>query len=77
MKEALENLESFLPHVDAFLVYETDVASLLGEKEAHELTDELIQVSNSDGRPVIVGVDCKKLTTKDKIDNCIKHYIEK
>jgi hypothetical protein len=29
MKEALENLESFLPHVDAFLVYETDIELLL------------------------------------------------
>jgi pyruvate kinase len=77
MKEALENLESFLPHVDAFLVYETDIELLLWEKEAHELTDELIHISNSDGRPVIVGVDCKKLTSKANIDNCIKHYIWK
>lgn len=77
MSEAIENLESFLPHVDAFLVYETDVDLIAWEKKGLELIDHMIEISNRDGRPVIVWVDCKKLTSKTKIDECIKHYISK
>jgi pyruvate kinase len=77
MTEALENLEEFLPYIDAFLIYESEVNNIMGEKKAHELIDHLIHISNTDGRPVLVGIDCTKLTSKPKIDECIKHYISK
>lgn len=77
MSEALDSLELFLPHIDAFLIYEQDIDVLIGEKKSHDVIDHLIEISNTDGRPVIVGIDCKKLTSKTKIDDCIKHYIAK
>lgn len=77
MPEALENLEEFLPLIDAFLVYESEIDNLIGEKKTHDVIGHLIEISNTDGRPVLVGVDCKKLTSKTKIDECIKHYIGK
>lgn len=75
--EVLESLDQFLPLIDAFLIYERDVDSIIWENKSHNVIDKLIDISNSDGRPVIVWIDCTKLTSKQKIDSCIKHYIEK
>lgn len=77
MPEVLNSLDLFLPHVDAFLVYEHDIDDLIGENKSHDIIDHLIETSNTDGRPVIVGINCAKLTSKNKIDDCIKHYISK
>lgn len=62
MMDCLDNLEDFLPHIDAFLIYESDINNLVGEEKGHEVINHLIEISNTDGRPVIVGIDCKKLT---------------
>lgn len=77
MNEALDNLEEFLPHIDAFLMYETEIEALVGEKKASVVIERLIEISNTDGRPVLVGINCLKLDSKTKIDDCIKHYIGK
>ena len=77
MMDCLDNLEDFLPHIDAFLIYESDINNLVGEEKGHEVINHLIEISNTDGRPVIVGIDCKKLTWKTAIDDCIKNYINK
>lgn len=37
----------------------------------------MIEISNLDGKPVLVGVDCSKLNSKKAVDDCVKHYIEK
>ncbi|MFA7284658.1 MAG: pyruvate kinase [Candidatus Absconditabacterales bacterium] len=77
MEEVVNQLEDFLPHIDAFLVYETDMVELVGEKKGFDLIDNLIDISNMDGKPVLVGVNCKRLTSKKIIDESVKHYIEK
>lgn len=77
MEDILDNLQDYLPHIDAFLVYETDIEGLVGAKKAIEVIDDMIEISNRDGKPVLVGVDCSKLKSKWAIDDCIKHYIGK
>ncbi len=75
-KSSLENIEWFLPHVDGFLLSEDDILKITWKDNYEKTVQQIIDVSNLDGKPVILTLNSIKLKQNwNQVEDTIKKYV--
>lgn len=74
-REALQNIESLLPYIDGFVIYEDDMIRLKWT-DYEKSIEEIVNISNLDWKPIILWLNSIKVKQKwDNIDSIIKKYV--